>query len=204
MAADFPTPRYRLGQPVFAASFTTKEESAPCPDCLGTRRWPVTTPGGTALEVECPACRYSGPRRGTRTVYLPRVERLTIGSVRIDTAGDDAVAYMCEETGVGSGTIWRERDLLPDADLAGRVASARAVDAQARYDALPSVRHQHEIYAHNIVDVLRQEEAAKAGRMAWRVRDLIDAVQETMTAHTLPADAADELREAIENAEREP
>lgn len=36
------------------------------------------------------------------------VRELTIGSVRIDTAGKEPISYMCSETGIGSGNVYPE------------------------------------------------------------------------------------------------
>jgi hypothetical protein len=46
--------------------------------------------------------------------------------VRIDTASDTPIEYMCAETGVGSGSIYREEALCPDEGQALAVATAIA------------------------------------------------------------------------------
>lgn len=203
---DFSPPRYRLGQTVYAATIESRGEPVTCPDCLGTGRWKAITPGGQEIDLRCPACEsYSGRRSTTRTVWLGRVQGLTIGAVRIDTTEREAGAqtsYMCEETGIGSGTIWRERDLFLTPVEAQAAADAKAVEMQAKHDAQPHVEQQRRIYLHHIVDALRAEKEAEASAAKWRVRDLADAARAVLENHQLPPGAAEELREAIASAEK--
>lgn len=60
---------------------------------------------------------------------VPCTEKLTIGSIRIDTNDiDKPVSYMCVETGVGSGSVYYESDLHLTEEEAFRFAQARAVE----------------------------------------------------------------------------
>lgn len=203
---DFSLPRYRLGQVVYAGTVESRSETVTCPDCLGTNRWKAITPGGQEIDLRCPACEsYSGRRSTTRTVWFGRAKGLTIGAVRIDTTELEAGAqtsYMCEETGIGSGALWRERDLFLTPAEAQVAADAKAADMQAKHDAQPHVEQQRRIYLHHIVDALRSEKEAEASAARWRVRDLADAVQAVLDDHQLPQDAAEELRDALASAER--
>lgn len=111
---QMPQPKFAIGDTVYWGSITETTGYHPCPDCLGTRRWSVSTPAGSIFECACERCsaRWTGgdfPSLAYRQ-RVPYVQQLTIGSVRIDTAERDGktVSYMCNETGVGSGSIYYE------------------------------------------------------------------------------------------------
>ncbi len=68
---------------------------------------------------------------------------LTIGSVRIDTAARDysePVEYMCVETGIGSGSVYRESHLFETESAALVAAEAENRIEQAKLDAMPSAQ----------------------------------------------------------------
>jgi hypothetical protein len=125
-----PVPKYKIGDVVWRGRVFQKEMTLPCPDCLNTGTWKVTTPGGSELEADCQRCRGHWQQRGVPSLkdftFEVVVERLTIGSVRIDTADrdDHPVSYMCRETGVGSGSIHYENMLHPSEEEARAQAQA--------------------------------------------------------------------------------
>lgn len=111
---------YDIGDTVFNASTMTETFSHPCPDCLGSRKWRATSPAGAEFEVECPRCGngYQSSRAlNLRYVkHAPYVRKLTVGSLKANSptgtgSYDDGNSYMCVETGVGSGSVYNERDL---------------------------------------------------------------------------------------------
>ena len=113
---NVPTPKYSFGQRVFSSQATTMHTTVPCRDCLGKKVWNVETPAGAKFVSPCQTCMegWSIPSGVNKVIApLPRVQELTIGSVRIDTAASDGhfVEYMCEETGIGSGSIHYESRL---------------------------------------------------------------------------------------------
>jgi len=64
----------------------------------------------------CPICRGNGGK----SVSLPGVEwqvyqKLTIGYVRLEFSLSEGLkeSYMCEETGIGSGRVYRVHNLYP-------------------------------------------------------------------------------------------
>lgn len=130
--------KYNIGDKVFAASVKQSSRKLDCPDCLGTKVWSVTTPAGYTFTTPCPRCsdRYGlmHTKLPSLTVseYVPEVRELTIGSIRLDTNQVEMVEYMCHETGVGSGAIWREGQLLPDRGAAELTAKVLASEANAR------------------------------------------------------------------------
>lgn len=112
---------YDIGDTVFYASTATKTFQHPCPDCLGSRKWKATSPAGGEFDVECPRCGTGyQSNRGLDLRYsqwTPCVRKLTIGSLKANSptgtgSYDDGNSYMCVETGVGSGSIYNERDLF--------------------------------------------------------------------------------------------
>jgi len=86
-----------------------------CPDCLGTKEWRVLLPSGEEFQHDCRTCSRGYYSEGRVAEYGDRgivVER-TIGSIRVDTADENRpVSYMCCETGVGSGTVYDEKNLF--------------------------------------------------------------------------------------------
>ncbi len=131
--------KYNLGDTVYAAGYRSECVQHQCPDCLGTRQWEAHLPSGEVLTVDCPTCHYGYEVRGTvgRWEVNPDVRQLTIGQVRYDPAGfsrenGSGFTYMCEETGIGSGSVWNEERLFRDYDsaLAASIPEADQVREQ--------------------------------------------------------------------------
>lgn len=134
---DLPVPKFTIGQTVYQPRTTATEAQLLCPDCLGTRKWSVTTPGGAVFEARCQRCgRESSLPRGVPglnySTYVGVVDRLTIGSVRIDTASIRCpIEYMATETGIGSGSLYDERTLYEDQSAAQSCADGDAAQKNA-------------------------------------------------------------------------
>ena len=129
--------RYGIGDTVWAAQLTTERKRHPCPDCKGTTAWKALSPAGYEYTFTCPRCsaRYCGHREASLdyTLYVPRTEQLTIGSVRVDTNDKEhPVSYMCRETGVGSGTVWYEEKLFLSSEEALSAAQTEADQNNAK------------------------------------------------------------------------
>jgi hypothetical protein len=118
--------KFDLGQAVWLVKRFPKQTTIPCPGCNGLGD--VLLVDGTSGR--CPKC-YG---------YKTAVERapadwhvtgpMTIGNVRVSlfqVRGDneDERVYMCHETGVGSGTLWREPDLFATREEAEEEAGKR-------------------------------------------------------------------------------
>lgn len=150
--------KYSIGDVVYHGRNTVAAGSVECPDCKGTKEWAVTTPAGDTMAAPCSTCDgvYGPTGAVPRSVRVPVVDRLTIGSVRFDSNenGMDAVSYMCIETGIGSGQIWYQ----------GRL---RATREEAEVDAVSSV----EISERTIAEANkahREDQLRKAARRAKR------------------------------------
>lgn len=114
--------KYGIGDKVFLALPVAKKHTRPCPDCLGTKEWKVTSPGGEDYTFWCPRC--SGVYQNRRELsldysqFVPEIRELTIGSIQVNTHDEEPNGYMCVETGVGSGYNYYESQLFLTAEEA--------------------------------------------------------------------------------------
>lgn len=108
--------KFSVGDAVYHAWTESEVRRHPCPDCLGSRKWKAVSPAGTEYEFGCPRCgsqyRHDSDLDLAYRVFAPRASKMTIGSVRTDTHSKEGNEYMCLETGVGSGSIYREPRLF--------------------------------------------------------------------------------------------
>lgn len=168
------TTKYSVGDKVFLATTTTTRKQRPCPDCLGSRKWKAVAASGREYEFACPRCSSSYRSYNDisldYTEFAPHVRPLTIGSVRVDTAsGDRPVEYMCVETGIGSGNLYRESEMFSDEASALIAAKLKAAEQNAE---TPWVVEQWnralEISDYQLSDAIK--EAADKARIHWNVR----------------------------------
>jgi len=138
--------KYSIGDVVYHGTNESTAIRTACPDCQGTKEWTVVTPAGATMTTACPTCEtlYCSTGYIERYERMPKVQTLTIGSVRFDSneRGDERTSYMCNETGVGSGSVWYESRLREtreeaEADAVASIAidEKRVADANARYEA---------------------------------------------------------------------
>ena len=129
-----PQPKYNIGQTVYHAHANWSAKRMPCPDCLGSAQWSVTTPAGETFQVACNTCNEGWHSSGLINDYnyYPSVTAITIGSVRIDTNDENPISYMCVETGVGSGSIHDERYLFATRDEAMVCALKESTESMER------------------------------------------------------------------------
>lgn len=139
-----PVPKFAIGDPVFVGMVESTRREVQCPDCLGTKKWKCITPAGEELQVHCPRCSnaYGVPHLHFHEA-TPRIDALTIGSVRIDTNADEGekVAYMCAETGIGSGSIWYENRISATREEAEQRAAIEVAAFQAKMNTDPQWSH---------------------------------------------------------------
>jgi hypothetical protein len=123
-----PQPKFAIGDVVFVGTSEYMTSLVTCSSCLGTRVCKVTTASGDEWEAPCGGCVDGWSSTGKQKVhsYQPIVRSLTIGGVRIDTEDKDPICYMALETGVGSGSLWYEKDMSADYETALSFAKARA------------------------------------------------------------------------------
>lgn len=104
--------RFDAGDIVFRPYVNTCSTQIPCPDCLGSKHWDAKLPNGEVIPIGCPTCEHGYEHRGTISAGTVdgSVQRLTIGTVGLEedhsTENRGTVErYMCEETGIGSGSV---------------------------------------------------------------------------------------------------
>lgn len=136
--------KFNIGDTVFAARADREDVAVTCPECLGSRHWEVTSPAGNTMTVECPTCTYGYEVRGyiTKSEVRPTVQRLTIGQVRYEI---ETFTYMCQETGIGSGTIWSEDRLSRTHEAAMERSVSFAAEVQKEQDAREKKDHERRI-----------------------------------------------------------
>jgi hypothetical protein len=128
---NIPIPKYSEGTQVWQATTTSCGHDVLCPDCVGKGVWYCTLPNGEQQNIPCPSCG-EGKGKISMWEYKPVVRMLTIGSVRLDTSAEKPITYMCEETGIGSGTVYYEDSLWLTDGAAQLVANRLADEANAR------------------------------------------------------------------------
>lgn len=122
--------------------------------------------------MDCPRCTRRGGWNDSLSLeytrHVPYVRRLTIGSVRMDTADERPFSYMCVETGVGSGSVYGEESLYADKATADDVAALRCAELQTKQDKTPGTMTVAEHSRLGYFDSLHKHAEAEANR---RVRD---------------------------------
>lgn len=172
--------KFSLGDVVYYASTTIERKQHPCPDCLGTKKWKAISPAGSEYEFSCPRCwaHYSPADELSLdySIYVPTSRRLTIGSVRTDSA--DKTSYMCIETGVGSGNIYDEDRLFSTEDEALVAAQALANKSNDGDVSWVAQRYNKtlEVSAYQLNDGREHVEQKRADRLEWQIKDLRDEI----------------------------
>ena len=157
-----PAPKFGIGDKVFFPNALATQTRRPCPDCNGTRKWKAIAPSGIEIDMDCPRCARSYTDAAlslTAMTYTPIVQRMTVGKVSAEISGDGTsrVSYMCEETGVGSGSNYREDQLHADEAEAKAIAAAMCAERQAEWDARPAVADEKARAAMGYFAVVRRE-----------------------------------------------
>jgi hypothetical protein len=177
--------KYKIGDKVYHASYRSTSKCHPCPDCLGAQKWSVTSPAGTEYQFSCPRCDggYSGRHELSLhySEFAPFVQELTIGSVRMDTAADPdrQIEYMCKETGVGSGSVYRECDLLTTEEA----ARARSeVDCKLKNAEVPhvveSLKRSISVRDYQLSNALISQAQARESKARYIVGDFLNALEQ--------------------------
>jgi len=197
---EVPTPKWAIGAQVWCSRVEWGQVGVECPDCLGSGKWKVESPAGYHGEVNCPRC--SGGGKVKSETRVGKVQLLTIGSVRIDTAAtreDGPVSYMCVETGVGSGSIWYEGRLFGTSEEAQADADARAAVEWAQVLETAHGRKVEEMRELNTYQ-LKDAEVKAAEKAAWSagydLRKLIERICELGEDTYLMSSGFDEEAEA--------
>lgn len=134
------TTRFGLGDVVFYLRHELVARHAACGACSGTGA--ILLPQTQRGYVGCPDCggyAHQGPLIDTVDAY-DITGPLTVGEVRVVVNNDGALteSYMCVETGVGSGTVYKSDRLFVSLDAAEEWATAAGW--MHRPDAIAEVR----------------------------------------------------------------
>lgn len=154
--------KYSIGDTVYQAVVLDTVEKLQCPDCLGTQEWKVILPSGETHTTNCQRCRdtweHELPRMAV-TDWRADVRKLTIGSVRFDSYErydkyHDPYTYMCKETGVGSGNVYRENQLYSTKEEALREAETTVLINRTEREKKADVKAARKISVHGFAKAL--------------------------------------------------
>jgi hypothetical protein len=118
--------KFDLGQEVWLVKEFPKHTTIPCSGCEG--RGDILLADETTYR--CPKCYGNKTRIDVAPVDWHADGPMTIGNVRVsvfqsDDEHEDDRVYMCHQTGIGSGTLWREEDLFGTRQEAEAAADER-------------------------------------------------------------------------------
>ena len=188
---SFPQPKYSKGDKVFAADVEWREERITCVECEGTGQWAVKTPKGTEFEIKCQSCRERTDCHVICMKATPVALKRTIGSIRIDTNSEHPISYMCDETGIGSGSIYIEGKLYTDENECLAFSKDRADKMQNEWDERAKFSFDASKYIakadfREVVSALQHEECNDLRRSMWRWGYILqDAGQESIVPDTV-------------------
>ncbi len=110
--------KFDLGQRIYRMTVSRTIEDRPCPACDGEGYITTIAADGSEHRVECPKGRYTYRTKEADTIchrgrihvgqrHRPqsKPDRLTVGQIRVYAGAFPEEVVMCEETGVGSGTL---------------------------------------------------------------------------------------------------
>jgi len=168
--------KFSMGDRVYHASTIYSDSALECPDCLGTLKWIIKLPSGKDLECNCKTCQSGyGCSTGfvTQKDYKPLVRTLTIGQVGFENGQG---RYMCEETGIGSGTLYYDDTLFSTYEEAKTEAEKKTVEqmkhvAKNNFQARNSFANKLETLGYTRAEALEQNRKMK------RWLDLIKEVE---------------------------
>ena len=177
--------KYSIGDVVYFASTIIERRHHDCPDCLGSREWKAVSPAGAEYSFACPRCAGGYMSNNelslSYSAHSPIASKLTIGSVRYDST-EECASYMCCETGVGSGSVYREKDLFPTEEAALEAAKIKAEEANSK--TLWIVEKYNKALAisdyqlHTAEMKLAREEMRRVGSMFFNVGYLFSEIEE--------------------------
>jgi hypothetical protein len=199
--------KYSVGEKVWLASTTTETKQHPCPDCKDTRQWNATSPAGDKFTFACPRCSASYSSFDDMSLkyqaHVPLVREMTIGSIRYDShewphRAEPPTSYMCCETGVGSGSIYREdrlfmteSDALKHAEVLANIADKTSEWIGKRYNKTLQIS---DYQLSSAALKIAQDEQSKARSFFYNISDLFESIKD--------ADDKDAILEAVEEYRR--
>jgi len=175
--------KYAKGDVVYGATTVREQRRAKCPDCLETRKWIAKSPAGVDYELGCPRCStgyLSDPNLSlTYLEEVGSVTKLTIGLVRFD---GECAEYMAHETGIGSGSLWREDQLFNTEEEAKTYGDmlGKLNDAEREKHPQPMTKPPR-VSDYNIGDARLEAARKENSALQWKVHDLLMEIREAET-----------------------
>lgn len=187
--------KFSIGDRVYWATTTTEKKQHACPDCLGKKIWEAISPAGEKYTFSCPRCSAGfKANRATSldySIFAPKVIALTIGSVRTDTNdADDRVSYMCCETGVGSGQIYREKALFA---IEQEALDAAKLNATEQNKSTPWVVKQYD----STFELSDYQLGSAAMKDAKKIRINAEVAMEMLLGEVENASSAEDVKQAV-------
>lgn len=197
--------KYDIGDKVWFASTTTERRQHPCPDCKGTKQWKATSPAGEEYDFACPRCSasYNGKHEMSLTysAYTTSVRQLTIGSIRHDTykgGCSPGTEYMCVETGVGGGNVYKESQLFDTKEGAETAAALMAAEQNNTVEWVVKAYNQSlEVSDYQLSNAglkIAERVQSEARSLLWNLNDLFGQINE--------ADDKDAILELVDDYKR--
>lgn len=197
--------KYAIGDVVWHANTNSEKKRRDCPDCLGAKKWAITSPAGGEYSIACPRCwtSYMSDRDLSLEYaqFVGNARKLNIGSVRHDSHnfGEGAkTEYMCLETGIGNGSIYREHDLFSTEEEAQAVAEIKAAKLNKDTDWVVKLYNKTLEISDYQLDAAgihaAKEMKSRWASLAWNVNGLFDEISE--------ADDKDAILELVDDYKR--
>ena len=178
------TSKFSLGQKVWYAGTKKENRHMPCPDCNDAREWKVTSPAGGEYAFPCPRCAaaYHGDSRLSLYYawFVPNVVQLTIGQIKLSNDSNCPEEYMCNETGVGSGTLYQLDVLFDTRDAAETAAQVRAdaINSSAGYYLVKRYDALLQVCDYQLKDAQGRLSEEEAHRAACKLNDLVAMISD--------------------------
>jgi hypothetical protein len=181
--------KYGIGDKVWFARTETERRQHPCPDCNGTKQWKAISPAGEEYDFSCPRCSasYSGKHEMSLaySAYTTSVRQLTIGSIRHDTYKDgfsSGTEYMCVETGVGGGSVYKEGQLFSTKEGAEAAAALMAAEQNNTVEWVVKAYNQSlEVSDYQLSNAglkIAERAQSEARSLLWNLNDLFSQIDE--------------------------
>lgn len=210
---QMPTPKFSIGDVVYIVFNKSIEAQYSCPDCLDTKQWKVITPAGTELTASCQRCNCS---YSSLTQKLPSlkyqkkmadIKKLTIGMVKIqwpvmnDGWQDESVNYMCLETGIGGGNVYKESVMFSSKEEAEAEAQEEADIENSKNSLFPETLEKINIGSLNIRDALIETANSAIINGSYAFRSLRNKICDAVNIDCKNEDKIQEIEKILNDTE---
>lgn len=197
-----PTPRFKKGDTVYVFYPSRVEKCHPCPECGDEKEVRVVFPDGHELKASCPRCcmSYGLDMRLPSLKYVEwgvEVRSLTVGLIRINDHGDHPVSYMCNETGIGSGSIYYQTNVFATHEEAQQAGEEHVAKMNAKNAAEPVRLELDRIAKLQVRDAFIESHRSQMFRSWYHVHNLAGKIQELLkeSEHWPKSDIVEKLEE---------